>query len=68
MKLGDFTDRYVSFRKQKGHKEMRISGTDHFKLVFAESRFMFFRERAREDERGDGNSQVNDYLMGLRGV
>ena len=68
MKLGDFTDRYVSFRKQKGHKEMRISGTDHFKLVFAESRFMFFRERAREDEFGDGNFQVNDYLMGLRGV
>lgn len=67
MKLSDFGDRYMQYRKTKGFKDMKVTSADHFKLVFAESKFMFFVDGFRHDPEGDGNSQVADWLIGLRG-
>ncbi len=67
MKLSDFGDRYMQYRKTKGFKDTKITSADHFKLVFAESKFMFFMDGFRHDPEGDGNSTVTDWLIGLRG-
>jgi hypothetical protein len=67
MKLTDFGDRYVQYRKTKGFKDMKVTSADHFKLVFAESKFMFFIDGFRHDPDGDGSSMVADWLIGLRG-
>jgi hypothetical protein len=66
MKFSDFAERYQTFRKQQGHKEMPIGSTDPYKLVFSESRFMLLRENAREDAGRNGNLIVGTYLMGLK--
>lgn len=66
MRLGEFTEKYAAYRKQRGHRDRMAPNTDSYKLVFLESRFMWLRENAREDIDGTNNFQSGDFILGLR--
>lgn len=66
IKFSDFAEKYATFLKSKGYKDVRTDGQDQYKLVFSESRFMFFADQFRHDMEGNGNYVMGTYLLGLR--